>query len=203
MHIKYIVLNAVLFQQEYNVSAVDKHPQMCVEVMHARAHINPGVTYVCVSQVCVLFLHCSFLWMAVIESSVPSSQVRTCYIVAYHWCLPVCLWCSLSLSEGRSEWSVTVVPGSLHLHVHLTSDVTASFAAQLCDRHEDKCLSRGHVVSRQLVSNSFPVLCVSFCSKTLKSCMCMGWPFNISGWPIYQTIFGFFYFFISALTNVS
>ncbi|ROI74335.1 Interleukin-17 receptor E [Anabarilius grahami] len=55
------------------------------------------------------------------------------------------------LPQGRSEWSVTVVPGSLHLHVHLTSNVAASFAAQLCDRHKDKCASRGHVISRQLV----------------------------------------------------
>ncbi|KAK7135223.1 hypothetical protein R3I94_014013 [Phoxinus phoxinus] len=72
-------------------------------------------------------------------------------------------------SESRSEWSVSVVPGSLHLHVRLTSDINASFAAQLCVRDEDTCASRGDVVSRQLdggaaeLSLRFPFLSSGLC----------------------------------------
>ncbi|XP_056097396.1 interleukin-17 receptor E, partial [Rhinichthys klamathensis goyatoka] len=72
-------------------------------------------------------------------------------------------------SESRSQWSVTVVPGSLRLHVYLTSDTAAAFAAQLCVRDEDACVSRGHVTSRQLdggaaeMSLRFPFLSSGLC----------------------------------------
>ncbi|CAM4713421.1 unnamed protein product [Leuciscus chuanchicus] len=72
-------------------------------------------------------------------------------------------------SESRCDWSVTVVPGSLHLHVFLTSNIAASFAAQLCVRDKDTCASRGHVVSRQLdggaaeMSLRFPFLSAGLC----------------------------------------
>ncbi|XP_051757900.1 uncharacterized protein LOC127516969 isoform X2 [Ctenopharyngodon idella] len=115
------VPNATLYgtKREYNVSAVDKHPQMCVKFS-----LNGSYQVFCPFE-----------------------------------------------SEGRSEWSVTVVPGSLHLHVHLTSNIAASFAAQLCDRHNDTCASRGHVISRQLeggateaeLSLPFPFLSPGLC----------------------------------------
>ncbi|XP_073675427.1 interleukin-17 receptor C [Garra rufa] len=74
-------------------------------------------------------------------------------------------------SEGRSEWSVTVVPGSLHLHVHLTSSVVASFAAQLCARDGETCLSQGSVISGRVdggateaeLSVPFPFLSSGLC----------------------------------------
>lgn len=64
----------------------------------------------------------------------------------------------LILAEDESEWSATVVPGSLHLQVHLTCNTAASFAAQLCARERDKCVPQGNVLTRQVVSNIFNVL---------------------------------------------
>ncbi|XP_039530765.1 interleukin-17 receptor C [Pimephales promelas] len=72
-------------------------------------------------------------------------------------------------SESRSQWSVRVVPGSLRLHVYLTSDTAAAFAAQLCVRDGDVCVSRGLVTSRQLdggaaeMSLRFPFLSSGLC----------------------------------------
>ncbi|XP_051949796.1 interleukin-17 receptor E-like [Xyrauchen texanus] len=89
--------NSTLYSTQhlkYNVSAVDKHPQMCVKF------------------------------------SLNGSQVFCPFV-----------------SDGKSEWSVMVVPGSLHLHVRLTSTTTASFAAQLCVRDRDQCVSDGPVIS--------------------------------------------------------
>ncbi|KTG42147.1 hypothetical protein cypCar_00033685 [Cyprinus carpio] len=88
----------LFFQQQYNVSAVDKHPQMCVKF-----------------------------------SLNGSGQV----------------FCPFE-SEGRSEWSVAVVPGSLHLLLLLRSSVAASFAAQLCIRDGETCVSQGNIISRRV-----------------------------------------------------
>ncbi|XP_051524732.1 interleukin-17 receptor E-like [Myxocyprinus asiaticus] len=93
--------NSTLYSTQhlkYNVSAVDKHPHMCVKFSLNGSH-----------QV-----FCPFV------------------------------------SEGKSEWSVTVVPGSLHLHVRLTSTTAASFAAQLCVRDGAQCASDGPVISRHV-----------------------------------------------------
>lgn len=87
---------------EYDVSAVDKHPQTCVQV------------------------------------SLNSSQR---------------LFCPFQ-SESRSEWSVTLVSGSLHLHLRLQSDTDACFSAQLCHRDGDVCVSTGPVVSRTLTGGA-------------------------------------------------
>ncbi|XP_077053367.1 uncharacterized protein LOC143703142 [Siphateles boraxobius] len=102
---------------KYNVSAVDKHPQMCVKF------------------------------------SLHGSQR---------------VFCPFELENG-SEWSVTVVPGSLHLHMYLTSNTAASFAAQLCVTDKDTCASRGNVVLSQLdggaaeMSLRFPFLSSGLC----------------------------------------
>ncbi|XP_042585004.1 interleukin-17 receptor E-like isoform X1 [Cyprinus carpio] len=85
-------------RRQYNVSAVDKHPQMCVKF-----------------------------------SLNGSGQV----------------FCPFE-SEGRSEWSVAVVPGSLHLLLLLRSSVAASFAAQLCIRDGETCVSQGNIISRRV-----------------------------------------------------
>ncbi|XP_057211899.1 interleukin-17 receptor C isoform X2 [Triplophysa rosa] len=92
--------NAALYgtNLKYNVSAVDKHPQMCVKFSLNVSH-----------QV-----FCPFV------------------------------------SEDGSEWSVTAVPKSLHLQIHLTSNIAASFAAQLCAREGDKCVPQGNVLSCQV-----------------------------------------------------
>ncbi|XP_016326202.1 interleukin-17 receptor C-like isoform X1 [Sinocyclocheilus anshuiensis] len=102
-------------RRQYNVSAVDKHPQMCVKF-----------------------------------SLNGSGQV----------------FCPFE-SEGRSEWSVAVVPGSLHLHLRFS--VAALFAAQLCARQGETCSSQGNVVSRRVdegaaeLSVPFPFLSSGLC----------------------------------------
>ncbi|XP_073767446.1 interleukin-17 receptor E isoform X1 [Danio rerio] len=104
---------------EYDVSAVDKHPQMCVQV------------------------------------SLNSSRR---------------LFCPFQ-SEGRSEWSVMLVSGSLHLHLQLKTNTDANFSAQLCHRDGDMCASIGPVVSRTVtggavesqISVSLPFLSSGLC----------------------------------------
>ncbi|KAK2899111.1 hypothetical protein Q8A67_010529 [Cirrhinus molitorella] len=123
--------NATLYgtKLEYNVSAVDKHPQMCVKFSLNGSHR----------------VFCPFE------------------------------------SEGRSEWSVTVVPRSLHLHLHLTSSVAASFAAQLCAREGETCLPQGSVISRRVdegateadLSVPFPFLSSGLCVQV--------WRLDLSG----------------------
>ncbi|XP_052461217.1 interleukin-17 receptor E [Carassius gibelio] len=104
---------------EYNVSAVDRHPQMCVKFSLNGSH-----------------------------------QV----------------FCPFE-SEGRSEWSVRVVPGSRHLHLLLSSSVSAWFSAQLCSRRGEMCSSQGSVISQLVhggateaqLSLPFPVLSSALC----------------------------------------
>ncbi|XP_058641557.1 uncharacterized protein LOC131546191 isoform X2 [Onychostoma macrolepis] len=106
---------------QYNVSAVDKHPQMCVKFS-----LNGSGRVFCPFE-----------------------------------------------SEGRSEWSVVVVPGSLHLLLHLSSSIAASFAAQLCTREGETCLSQGNVISRRVdggateaeLSVPFPFLSSGLCAQ--------------------------------------
>ncbi|XP_016394566.1 interleukin-17 receptor C [Sinocyclocheilus rhinocerous] len=104
---------------QYNVSAVDRHPQMCVKF------------------------------------SLNGSRR---------------VFCPFG-SEDLSEWSVTVVPGSLHLHLHLRSSVAASFAAQLCARQGETCSSQGSIISQRVdggateaeLSVPFPFLSSGLC----------------------------------------
>ncbi|XP_014000875.1 uncharacterized protein [Salmo salar] len=77
---------------KYNVSAVDKHPQMCVQLSF-RSSFD---------------VHCPFL-------------------------------------PGMSKWEAYVGPGSQSLRVYLTSNIPASFAAQLCVWQDKGCVSRGAI----------------------------------------------------------
>lgn len=92
--------NAALLgtNRKYNVSAVDKHPQMCVKFS-----LNGSYKIFCPFE-----------------------------------------------SEDGSEWSATVVPGSLHLHVQLTSNIAASFAAQLCVTERGTCVPQGDVLTHHV-----------------------------------------------------
>uniref|UniRef100_A0A8C1UBP9 Interleukin 17 receptor E n=1 Tax=Cyprinus carpio TaxID=7962 RepID=A0A8C1UBP9_CYPCA len=119
--------NATLYgtKLEYNVSAVDRHPQMCVKFSLNGSHR----------------VFCPFE------------------------------------SEGLSEWSVTVVPGSLHLRLLLTSSVPASFAAQLCARQGETCSSQGSIISQRgdggateaELSVPFPFLSSALCVQVWRS----------------------------------
>ncbi|KAB5567663.1 hypothetical protein PHYPO_G00235490 [Pangasianodon hypophthalmus] len=67
-----------------------------------------------------------------------------------HMCLKFVLngshqvFCPFS-SGDLSEWDVTVVPGSWHLYVRLSSSIPASFAAQLCVEEGGACVVKENV----------------------------------------------------------
>ncbi|KAI4894074.1 hypothetical protein NFI96_032948 [Prochilodus magdalenae] len=56
------------------------------------------------------------------------------------------VFCPFS-SGVLSEWDASVVPGSQCLHIQLSSNITASFSAQLCLEEEGVCVAKGDVHS--------------------------------------------------------
>ncbi|XP_022526491.2 interleukin-17 receptor E [Astyanax mexicanus] len=60
-------------------------------------------------------------------------------------------------TSGLSEWEVVVVPGSQCLRVYLSSGISASFAAQLCEEEKGECVGKGNVHSVQMEESSTEV----------------------------------------------
>ncbi|XP_066499466.1 interleukin-17 receptor E [Hoplias malabaricus] len=72
-----------------------------------------------------------------------------------HMCLKFSLhggqrvFCPFS-SDDFSEWEVTVVPGSWHLHIQVSSKISAVFSAQLCVEEDGAYVANGKIKSVQM-----------------------------------------------------